>query len=154
MRDEAPSGSSVLTLVEDHELDMLGVPALGSEVRARGMAWYHLPIVDVAPPDERIENAWCKAGPEVREVLQASGRVLVHCRGGLGRAGTVAASLLVELGAGADDAIRRVRTARLGAKETSAQERYVRGLGAAYNLPVSNSTRTTTTTTPSTPLGA
>ncbi|HMP63897.1 MAG TPA: ADP-ribosylglycohydrolase family protein, partial [Phenylobacterium sp.] len=49
-----------------------------------------------------------------------------HCKGGLGRAGTVAARLLTELGHPAEDAIVRVRTERPGALETRAQEYHVR----------------------------
>ena len=47
-------------------------------------------------------------------------------RGGLGRAGTIAASLLIELGDEAGIALQRVRKARPGAVETSVQERYLR----------------------------
>jgi ADP-ribosyl-[dinitrogen reductase] hydrolase len=122
---------AVVTLIEAHEFRMLKVPDLGERIRARGMAWHHLPVVDLAAPDARFEAGWRDAGPALAARLREGGRVLVHCRGGLGRAGTVAARLLVELGAGPDDAIRRVRAARPGAIETPAQERYVRGLGAA-----------------------
>ena len=52
--------------------------------------------------------------------------MLVHCRGGLGRAGTVAARLLVEFGEGPDEAMRRVREARSRyAIETKSQEAHV-----------------------------
>ena len=61
----------------------------------------------------------------LRNALLAGHRVLVHCRGGLGRAGTVAARLLVELGVPAVEAIRRVRAARPGAIETIEQQQYV-----------------------------
>jgi ADP-ribosyl-[dinitrogen reductase] hydrolase len=40
--------AAVVTLVEDEKLSPLRVPRLGDEVRRRGMAWYHLPIVDVS----------------------------------------------------------------------------------------------------------
>jgi ADP-ribosyl-[dinitrogen reductase] hydrolase len=43
---------------------------------------------------------------------------LVYCCGGLGRAGTIAARLLVELGAEPITAIAGVRKARPGAIET------------------------------------
>jgi protein-tyrosine phosphatase len=48
--------------------------------------------------------------------------VVVHCKGGLGRAGMMAARLLVELGMPPEQAIKEVRRARKGAIETSAQE--------------------------------
>ena len=57
--------------------------------------------------------------------------VLVHCRGGLGRAGTIAARLLVELGMEPETAIASVRAVRPGAIETSDQEKFVLGIGKA-----------------------
>ena len=57
--------------------------------------------------------------------------MLVHCRGGLGRAGTVGAILLVAMGESPDVAIRKVREVRPGAIETKDQEDYVRNLGPA-----------------------
>jgi ADP-ribosyl-[dinitrogen reductase] hydrolase len=50
---------------------------------------------------------------------------VVHCKGGLGRAGTIAAKLFIELGHSPDDAVRRVRAARPGAIETPSQRDYV-----------------------------
>ena len=58
------------------------------------------------------------AGARLRERLRAGERVLVHCRGGLGRAGAVAARLLIEFGATPVTAIAQVRAARPRAIET------------------------------------
>lgn len=116
---------AMLTLIEDHEFEMLGVPRLGERARARGIEWHHLPIVDVQPPDERFESLWVARGPGLMRLLRDGGKVLVHCRGGLGRAGTVAALLLVGVGMPGREAVRRVRAARPGAIETGAQLRYV-----------------------------
>jgi ADP-ribosyl-[dinitrogen reductase] hydrolase len=124
-------GASLLvTLIEEHEFGMLGVELLGERVQAAGLAWLHLPIRDVDVPDQRFEKGWHAANARVHAILQARGRVVVHCRGGLGRAGTVAARILVEQGVDAREAIRRVRNARPGAIETSPQERYVLELKA------------------------
>lgn len=119
---------AMVTLIEAHEFELLQVPDLGAQVVARGMAWHHLPIPDVQAPDERFATGWRRSGPALLDWLIAGQRVLVHCRGGLGRAGTVAAQLLVELGVPPPDAIRRVRAARPGAIETAEQERYVLNL--------------------------
>ncbi len=120
--------AAVVTLIEDFEFEMLGVPALGSMVLERGIEWHHLPIVDVRPPDARFEAKWTASGPRLLQLLRSGSRVLVHCRGGLGRAGTVSGRLLVELGVPPAEAIRLVRRVRVGAIETAAQERYVLGL--------------------------
>jgi ADP-ribosyl-[dinitrogen reductase] hydrolase len=121
--------AALLSLIEDHEFSLLGVAELGQRARARGMQWFHLPIRDGHAPDARFDAAWAGSGPELLQHLRGGRRVVVHCRGGLGRAGTVSARLLVELGVQPDVAMRKVRLARPGAIETLAQERYVLGLG-------------------------
>ena len=116
----------VLTLIEPAELVALKVPDLGQEVAARGMAWCHLPIADYNVPTAACEAQWAAEGPAVRAVLRARQDVLVHCKGGLGRAGMMAARLLVELGMPPEQAIREVRRARPGAIETPSQLAVVR----------------------------
>ncbi len=115
----------VVTLVEQHELESLAVPGLAGEVARRHMEWLHLPIRDVSVPTAAFEAAWDQAGEGLHARLRHGFDVLVHCRGGLGRAGTVAARLLVEAGLEPHEAIRRVRDARPGAIETPEQEAYV-----------------------------
>jgi len=117
--------STVVTLIEDHEFRFLGVEAMEGQVRSSGMEWLHLPIMDVSVPDQRFEEAWKKAGIELHRRLDAGERVLIHCRGGLGRTGLVAGRILVERGIEPAEAIRIVRAARPHAIETRAQENYV-----------------------------
>ena len=115
----------VLTLVEQHELEALQVPHLGSEVRSRGLEWRHLPIPDYSVPTPTFEKEWETHGREIRALLRGGGDVVVHCKGGLGRAGMIAARLLVELGMAPEQAIREVRRARKDAIETPAQKALV-----------------------------
>ena len=118
--------TAVVTLIEEHEFDLLSVRDLPGKVRHRHMEWWHLPIQDgKSPPARSFDDRWAVAGDALRDRLRLGFDVLVHCRGGLGRAGTVAARLLVELGARPDDAIRRVRDVRPGAIEDGAQEAHV-----------------------------
>lgn len=118
--------AAVVTLVEAWELDRYRVPRLGAEVRARGMEWFHLPIVDGDTPRAPFDDAWPAAGPVLRAHLQAGRRIVLHCLGGLGRTGTVAALLLAELGEAPEAAIRAIRQARPGALETAGQVAYAR----------------------------
>jgi ADP-ribosyl-[dinitrogen reductase] hydrolase len=119
------NAAAVVTLVEDHELDALGVPAFGPGVIARNMAWYHLPVPDMGAPDELFEQTWLAVGERLRARLRDGFNVLIHCKGGLGRAGTIAARLMIELGCKSDAAVAAVRKARPGAIETAAQLRHV-----------------------------
>lgn len=115
----------VVTLIEEHEFGLLGVPQLGGRILARGLAWIHAPIEDVSVPDRAFEAAWETHGRQVRQTLRSGGNVLFHCRGGLGRAGMMTARTLVELGWQPERAIREVRRIRPGAIETRPQERVV-----------------------------
>jgi len=122
---------SVVTLVEEHELHALGVADLGAAVARRGLAWWHLPVRDVSVPGPGFERAWAEVGPQLCSQLRCGFDVLVHCKGGLGRAGLAACRLLVDMGWAPAEALAAVRAVRPGAVETAAQERYVLGLAPA-----------------------
>lgn len=123
--------AALVTLIEPHEMRVMGVQQLGAVVATRHMDWLHLPIRDVSIPGPDFERVWEKAGAGLRARLRDGFNVVVHCKGGLGRAGTIAARLLVELGSDPERAIRMVRRVRPGALETAAQEAYVRSLSKA-----------------------
>jgi len=120
-----PAGTLV-TLIEPHEFELLGIAALGDEARRRGLDWRHLPIRDVSVPGPAFEAVWPAQSAALRAKLGSGENIVVHCRGGLGRAGMIAARLLVEGGLDADAAMARVRAVRPGAIETRAQEHWVR----------------------------
>lgn len=112
----------LITLAEVHELQWLKVPHLGKEAAARGLLWHHLPIEDGEYPSPFTLERWQALKPELQACLVRGGRIVFHCMGGLGRAGTMTARLLIEAGIEPEDAIARVREARPGAIETSIQE--------------------------------
>jgi ADP-ribosyl-[dinitrogen reductase] hydrolase len=122
--------AAVVTLLPDLEMKHLRVEQLGEEVVRRGMRWFQFPLVIMEAPDEEFEVQWGEQGEEIRQLLRDGKNIVLHCHGGLGRTGTVAARLLIEFGESAGSAIERVRAARDGAIETQAQEDYVLGLGA------------------------
>jgi ADP-ribosylglycohydrolase/protein tyrosine phosphatase (PTP) superfamily phosphohydrolase (DUF442 family) len=117
--------AAVVTLMPQDELQAVQADGIGAACEARGIEWHHLPIQDVDVPDAAFETAWLYTGLRLRQHLRAGRNVLLHCRGGLGRSGTIAARLLVELGWEAGAAIRGVRAQRPGAIETRAQEAHV-----------------------------
>lgn len=120
--------TSVVTLMEDFELVAYCVEGLGKAVKDAGMQWYHLPIIDGEIPQRSFEKLWIDVGRHLRDQLAEGQHILLHCRGGLGRTGTIAARLLVERGMPPADAIQAVRNARPDAIETPAQEAYVRSV--------------------------
>jgi protein-tyrosine phosphatase len=126
----------LVTLLDNDELALLGVPRLGSECEARGLAWAQCPITDFGAPGAAFEMAWQRVGPRVHACLQAGERVAIHCRAGLGRSGTVAARVLIERGAAPADAITWVQRHRRGAIETPSQRNYLMKLVPGAPTPV------------------
>ena len=116
-----------MTLIEQRELILLEVPMLGDAVRARHMDWIHLPILDRGVPDAAFECGWVAVGEGLRARFREGFNVLVHCMGGLGRAGTIASRLLIELGWSPSAAVAEVRRVRPGAIETDGQMEVVHG---------------------------
>lgn len=121
--------TAVVTLLEMHELDQLGITHLPGETRSRGMQWHHLPIGDMRVPDYRFRLLWPLLSEHLAEIVMRNGKVLIHCRSGLGRSGMVAALFLQKLKIAPMDAVKRVREARPGTIETRSQLQFVLGGG-------------------------
>lgn len=120
-------GADVLvSLMEGFEYDMLGVPTLLESARERGIRVHHLPIVDTSVPAAHQADEVDALIGAVRDSLAAGERVVVHCRGGQGRTGTIASIVLSTFGHAPDDAIRLVREAQPRAVENPTQQDYVR----------------------------
>lgn len=123
----AVEGASVLvSLIEDHELQTLGIPRLFDRARARGLLVERLPIPDGSAPAD--PEALLALVARLLVQLTDGKNVVVHCRGGLGRTGTLVAACLMVTGLSADGAIAATRRARPGAVENRQQEDFLRSL--------------------------
>jgi atypical dual specificity phosphatase len=81
----------------------------------------HYPIQDFGVPDLDSFIAFQRRLIKITE----SKRILIHCRGGIGRTGLVTAGLFVTLGIHPLRAIQMVRSKRPGSVETEEQEEFL-----------------------------
>jgi predicted protein tyrosine phosphatase len=109
----------VLTLVEPAEAAALS-PALASALAQAGIAQLCFPVVDYGVPAE----GWTVVSAALHGLLAKGGRIVVHCRGGCGRTGMIALRLMIEHGEPPEFALARLRSVRLCAVETDAQQQW------------------------------
>lgn len=70
-----------------------GFPCWAGEVHRRGILWRHSAHCRFQRARHDFERQWVIQGQEIRTLLRDGEDVLVHCKGGLGRAGMIAARL-------------------------------------------------------------
>lgn len=114
----------LLCLLEPWELDALQVPNLPAVAKSYGVEYFSMPIKDVNTPSREWESSWKLLRPTLLEACR-TGKLVVFCKGGLGRTGLYAAILLQELGLSALASVEKVRATREGTIETTRQLEYV-----------------------------
>jgi protein-tyrosine phosphatase len=92
--------------------------------RANGIQFLSFPITDRSVPSSRAATA--KLLTKFVELLAQGKGIAIHCRQGIGRAGLIAACLLVSSGIDPETAIQRVTAARgCPVPETPDQRRWI-----------------------------
>ena len=104
--------SRLISLITKEDMQMLRVTDLPGEVAHQGLAWDHLPLPDTTAPTQ----SWMdQANPVLNHIIGTipeGAKVVVHCMGGLSRAGTFASLYLWMRGMDMRDAIKTVREIR------------------------------------------
>lgn len=94
---------------------------LPDEVGHAGFEVIHFPVMDMGIPVPRRCGDLCA---ELVHNLETR-PVLLHCRGGLGRTGTIAACCLVHLGQAPDEALLSVRKVNPNYVQSPAQVQFI-----------------------------
>jgi protein-tyrosine phosphatase len=122
---------AVLSLLTPGEEDDLELRSERARAGVCGMDFLSFPIPDRQVPDS--EAGLTSTLEAVDAKLSAGRNVVVHCRQGVGRAGLVAACLLVAKGLAPEDAVGRLSAARgEEVPETSEQRRWIDRYAAIF----------------------
>jgi protein-tyrosine phosphatase len=116
---------AVISMTPSDELARLEVAALPEAVAANGMRWFHFPIEDDAAPGPAFEAAWTADRDAVIALVSQHSGIAIHCRGGSGRTGFMAALILREIGMAGAQADAMVKDLRPNALTLSAHIDYL-----------------------------
>lgn len=112
----------IICLLEWGEMFNLKLIDYPKKAQEAGFIFYHLPIKDMNIPRFKEINALV---PIIVDFIATGHNVLIHCRSGYGRAGTICACCLAHFGFDGSTAINQVRIRRPGAIQTELQEECV-----------------------------
>ncbi|KPA51825.1 cyclin-dependent kinase inhibitor 3 family protein [Photobacterium lucens] len=116
----------VVTALSIEEMEAKGVGALPLVVHQAGLQWFNTPIEDDCAPDESFQPHWDAISPALHQALDNGEKVALHCMGGSGRTGLLAAHLLLEKQWQLDDVITQVQALRPNAFTKDVQAEYIR----------------------------
>ena len=111
---------TLVSLLEPHEADWLGLAEEGPLAEEMGMKFLSHPIRDASVPFD--SGAFRKFVADLAKRLRAGERIGLHCRGSVGRAPITASCALIHLGWKAEDAVAAVREARQGCRVPDTEE--------------------------------
>lgn len=90
--------NAVVSTLSDAEISALEVGGLGNGVARLDMPWFQLPIEDDCAPDDEFFGKFAQVKSHLLNLIEQQATLVIHCRGGSGRTGLMAAILLLERG--------------------------------------------------------
>jgi protein-tyrosine phosphatase len=122
---KAQGVEAIVTALSYEEMEKAGVAQLPELTQELGMNWCYQPIEDDCAPNSDFDSGWQQNSPKLQSVLDNGGKVALHCMGGSGRTGLLAAHVLLERGWELDTIKTEVKALRPGAFTKSVQVEYI-----------------------------
>lgn len=109
----------LLTWEEMENMNMIDYP---DYLKKSGILFLHMPVLDGYIPSIK------EAKPVINKIVYnivSGNNVLIHCRCGYGRAGTIASCILLHFNYSVKSSIELIRNRRKGAIQTLSQEKFI-----------------------------
>ena len=114
----------VVCLLEEAESERIGLEAEEDALTASGLTFLRFPIADFGVPEKTPAKELIA---ELSKRLAHQETVAIHCRGGVGRSGMIAACLMINERWSFDQALEHISSARGQAvPETEDQRHFIR----------------------------
>ena len=117
--------SALVTLMPSEELLQNEIDLLPEECQLLGLEWFHLPVEDDEAPGEPFAAAWKAHRERLKELVVTGKTIAIHCKGGSGRTGLVAARPMIECGIPVQEAVSQVQALRPRAIQNPAHVGYI-----------------------------
>ncbi|MCY1552159.1 hypothetical protein D9M68_885380 [compost metagenome] len=124
--------AAVLTLMPLSELAANGVEQMAQRCEQLGLGWFHLPVADEQVPLDDFTLAWNRSKQQILDLLARGQGLAIHCKGGSGRTGLIAARILIEAGVPRTEAISLVQALRPKAIQHPAHVDWISHFDAAH----------------------
>ncbi|GAB6387651.1 cyclin-dependent kinase inhibitor 3 family protein [Stutzerimonas marianensis] len=121
--------SAVITLMPQRELATNGAELIARHCQALDLGWYHLPVSDEQVPLEDFGQSWKASRQAILDQLRAGQSLAIHCKGGSGRTGLIAARIMIEAGIPRTEAIALVQALRPKAIQHPAHINWINQFG-------------------------
>jgi len=115
----------IVSLLETSELKLIGCDNLTKEIKLNNFVWFHFPITDFDIPTKNSLSELNLLLSELEKFLKKEKNIIIHCKAGLGRTGTIASLLLTKLGLSTKNAVHYIRKYRQGSIDTNEQKNFV-----------------------------
>ena len=122
---KAAGATAVITALEPTDLPGDGLTELAEACQANGLKWYHLPIEDDCAPGALFDAGWAQANKAAQAILDRGEGIAIHCMGGSGRTGLIAARIMLARGCELDSTVAQIQALRPGAFTRQAHIDYI-----------------------------
>lgn len=134
---KAAGATAVVTLMTGPEMQKNHVETLAQQCAQLGLEWFHFPVEDEGAPPEGTE-IWDRARADLHQRLDNREAIAIHCKGGSGRTGVVAAQILMERGVPMQEAMEQIKVLRPNAFAHQVQVDYMARLAGSITVHQSN----------------